>query len=82
MGYAYGSPEAVQFADESMEAISYYAIEASSDLAMSAVNTRPIQARCGIRASSQLIAWIFWSVSVAATTSKWIAVRRWTGHRS
>ncbi len=33
MGYAYGSPEAVQFADESMEAISYYAIEASSDLA-------------------------------------------------
>ena len=29
----YSSEEAVQFADESMEAISYYAIEASSDLA-------------------------------------------------
>jgi ribonucleoside-diphosphate reductase alpha chain len=29
----YSSDEAVQFADESMEAISYYAIEASSDLA-------------------------------------------------
>ncbi len=29
----YGSEEAVKFADESMEAISYYAIDASSDLA-------------------------------------------------
>lgn len=34
MGFAYGSDEAVRFADESMEAISYYAIEASSDLAV------------------------------------------------
>ncbi|MGI1678707.1 MAG: ribonucleoside-diphosphate reductase subunit alpha [Cellvibrionaceae bacterium] len=31
---AYGSTEAVTFADESMEAISYYAIKASSDLAI------------------------------------------------
>ncbi|MEX1033532.1 MAG: ribonucleoside-diphosphate reductase subunit alpha [Cellvibrionaceae bacterium] len=31
---AYGSDEAVRFADESMEAIGYYAIEASSDLAI------------------------------------------------
>ena len=31
---AYGSPEAVEFADRSMEAISYYAIEASSELAV------------------------------------------------
>jgi ribonucleoside-diphosphate reductase alpha chain len=30
---AYGSEQAVEFADRSMEAISYYAIEASSDLA-------------------------------------------------
>ncbi|MXX95421.1 MAG: ribonucleoside-diphosphate reductase subunit alpha [Gammaproteobacteria bacterium] len=30
----YSSPEAVHFADESMEAISYFAIEASSDLAV------------------------------------------------
>jgi ribonucleoside-diphosphate reductase alpha chain len=30
---SYGSPEAVQFADKSMEAISYYAILASSELA-------------------------------------------------
>lgn len=30
---AYASPEAVQFADESMETISYHAIEASSELA-------------------------------------------------
>jgi ribonucleoside-diphosphate reductase alpha chain len=30
---AYGSPEAVEFADRSMEAISYYAIQASSALA-------------------------------------------------
>lgn len=33
MGYAYGSSDAVEFADETMEAVSYYAIEASSDLA-------------------------------------------------
>ncbi len=30
---AYASPEAVEFADQSMEVVSYYAIEASSDLA-------------------------------------------------
>ncbi len=30
----YGSDDAVQFADESMEAVSYYAIESSSDLAV------------------------------------------------
>jgi ribonucleoside-diphosphate reductase alpha chain len=33
LGISYSSDEAVAFADESMEAISYYAIEASSDLA-------------------------------------------------
>jgi ribonucleoside-diphosphate reductase alpha chain len=33
MSVAYSSPEAVEFADRSMEAISYYAIEASSNLA-------------------------------------------------
>jgi ribonucleoside-diphosphate reductase alpha chain len=32
--FAYGSQEAVEFADNSMEAISYYAIQASSDLAV------------------------------------------------
>ena len=34
MGIAYGSPEAVAFADRSMEQISYLAIEASADLAL------------------------------------------------
>ena len=34
MGIAYGSDAAVDFADESMEVISYYAIQASSDLAL------------------------------------------------
>ncbi len=33
MGFSYGSDEAVNFADESMEIISYFAISASSDLA-------------------------------------------------
>jgi ribonucleoside-diphosphate reductase alpha chain len=33
MGHAYGSEDAVTFADRSMEAISYYALEASSELA-------------------------------------------------
>jgi ribonucleoside-diphosphate reductase alpha chain len=32
-GLAFGSPEAVEFSDEMMEAIAYYAYEASSDLA-------------------------------------------------
>ncbi len=34
MGLAYGSDAAVDFADESMEVISYYAIQTSSDLAI------------------------------------------------
>ena len=34
MGIAYGSDAAVDFADESMEVISYYAIQTSSDLAL------------------------------------------------
>lgn len=34
MGMAYGSDDAVNFADESMEVISYYAIETSSNLAV------------------------------------------------
>ncbi|MEW7138711.1 ribonucleoside-diphosphate reductase subunit alpha [Acinetobacter baumannii] len=34
MGMAYGSDEAVNYADESMEVISYYAIQTSSDLAV------------------------------------------------
>ncbi|MEB3755016.1 ribonucleoside-diphosphate reductase subunit alpha [Acinetobacter sp. MD2(2019)] len=34
LGLAYGSDEAVEFADESMEVISYYAIQTSSDLAI------------------------------------------------
>jgi len=33
LGIAYASPDAVQFADQSMEILSYYAIEASTDLA-------------------------------------------------
>ncbi|NIB41973.1 ribonucleoside-diphosphate reductase subunit alpha [Pseudomaricurvus alkylphenolicus] len=33
MGYAYSSQEAVEFADRSMEAISYFAIDSSSELA-------------------------------------------------
>ena len=32
-GHAFASPEAVEFSDEAMEAIAYYAYEASSDLA-------------------------------------------------
>lgn len=34
LNIAYGSPEAVEFADRSMEIISYFAIETSSDLAV------------------------------------------------
>jgi ribonucleoside-diphosphate reductase alpha chain len=33
LGIAYASPEAVQFSDQSMEILSYYAIQASTDLA-------------------------------------------------
>jgi len=33
-GFAFGSPEAIEFNDEAMEAIAYFAYEASSDLAL------------------------------------------------
>ena len=33
LGHAYTSEDAIEFADRSMEAVSYYAIKASSDLA-------------------------------------------------
>ena len=40
---AYGSEQAVSFADRSMEAISYYAIEASSELAAERGATPPMR---------------------------------------
>ena len=51
MRTAYASQGAVEFADESMEAICYYAYWASTELARSAAPTPPSRARCGIRAS-------------------------------
>ena len=54
---AYGSEQAVAFADSSMEAISYYAIEASSDLAASAAPTPATRAPCGARACFPSIPW-------------------------
>jgi ribonucleoside-diphosphate reductase alpha chain len=49
--HAYASDEAVTFADRSMEAISYFAIEASATWPRSAAPTRASRARCGARAS-------------------------------
>ena len=53
---AYGSDERVAFADRSMEAISYYAIEASSELAAERGATPATRAHCGARASSPRLA--------------------------
>jgi ribonucleoside-diphosphate reductase alpha chain len=51
----YGSDEAVTFADRSMEAISYFAIEASSELASERGTYSPTTARCGAKAFSRWI---------------------------
>ena len=45
---SFTSEEAVEFNDEFMEAICYYAYEASSDLRMSVVHTHPIEDPSGI----------------------------------
>jgi ribonucleoside-diphosphate reductase alpha chain len=51
----YGSDAAVEFADKSMEAVSYYAIQASCDLADERGATRRSRARCGPKASCRRI---------------------------
>jgi ribonucleoside-diphosphate reductase alpha chain len=53
MGIAYGSDAAVDFADESMEVISYYAIETSSNLALNVVLIQHLKVHCGIKVSCQ-----------------------------
>ena len=52
---AYASERAVEFADISMEMISYYAISASSILRKKGGAMKPLRARCGIRAFYPLI---------------------------
>jgi ribonucleotide reductase alpha subunit len=52
MGIAYGSDAAVDFADESMEVISYYAIQTSSDLRLNVVLIQHLKVHCGIKASA------------------------------
>ncbi len=52
---AYGSDAAVQFADRSMEAISYFAIQARATWPTSAAPTRPSRVRCGARACCRWI---------------------------
>jgi hypothetical protein len=49
---AYGSDAAVDFADESMEVISYYAIQ-TCDLALNVVLTQHLKVHCGIKVSCQ-----------------------------
>ena len=48
LGIAYSSNEAVDFADSSMEAISYFAIDASSNLAEERAHTPASRALCGV----------------------------------
>ncbi len=52
---AYGSDAAVEFADKSMEAVSYYAIQLPATWPTSAAPTRPSRVRCGPRASCRWI---------------------------
>ena len=52
---SYASDEAVTFADQTMEAISYFAINASTDLAPSVAPTQATRVHYGARAFSRLI---------------------------
>ena len=55
LGISYDSEEAVEFADKSMELISYFAIEASCVLAEEEEHTKHTKDLCGIMASFHLI---------------------------
>jgi ribonucleoside-diphosphate reductase alpha chain len=79
----YASQEAVQFADESMEAVCYHAYWASTELAASAASTPATRARCGTRASCRSTRWTCWPKRAAAlrrrrplATLDWDALRK------
>ncbi len=65
----YGSDAAIDFADKSMEAVSYFAIQASCDLADEAAPTKPSRVRCGARACCRWIRSRSSSKRVARSTS-------------
>ncbi len=74
----YASQAAIEFADQSMEAICYYAYWASTELARERGRYSSYPGPCGTAASCH------WTPSTclpgnAAATSKWTAPPRWTG---
>jgi ribonucleoside-diphosphate reductase alpha chain len=74
----YASQEAVEFADESMEAGGYYAYWAAPNWPKSAAATRRTRAACGIVACCRKTASTCWQPNAAAIW-KWTAPNAWTG---
>ena len=79
---AYGSDAAIDFADQSMEAISYYAIQASCDLADERGAYSSFDGSLWSRASCRWIPSRSSSRPVARSTSMSTCPNRWTGRRS
>jgi ribonucleotide reductase alpha subunit len=78
MRLPYASEDAVTFADTSMEAVSYFAIQASTQLAEERGRYATYEARCGARASCRSIR-STGSLSRAASTCSRTPAARWTG---
>ena len=75
---SYASDAAVEFADRSMEAVSYYAIWASTELAEERGRYSSYEAACGAAAFCRRTRSSCWARSAAAIW-KWTAPARWTG---
>jgi ribonucleoside-diphosphate reductase alpha chain len=74
----YASEQAVQFADESMEAVCYYAYWASTELARERGKYQLQGLAVGPGCTAAATHWICWPSSAAAMW-KWTARPRWTG---
>ena len=77
---AYGSDAAVEFADESMEMVAYYAYWASTELAEERGRYPSYKGACGTAASCRTTASTCWRPNAAASW-KWTAANAWTGTR-
>lgn len=80
LGIPYASQAAVDFADESMEALSCWAISASSGLAAERGRTRRSTARCGVEALCRSTRSSCWPTPAVATSTR-TGRFGWTGMR-
>lgn len=79
MGMAYGSDAAVEFADESMEVISYYAISTSSDLAVERGTYETFKGSLWDQGILPIDSLDLVAKLVQNACLKWIALNVWTG---